>query len=172
MKQAWSLSKLFLLCFHKFWLTKRKVNFFLFYWGLVLYVIDTNILWYQWLFCSFLGHPLALNGHLPHSFLTSTEIHIYNIQRNIPTQDVNQGITVTKCKMHLQHLKRIPPTIPKDLNDDHETYTVSKNQPNKNNYHSLLCLLPMQRNQRNLHLSSSIVDLLSSPSATANLHFI
>ena len=74
--------------------------------------------------------------------------------------------------MHVQHLKGIPPTIPKDLNDDHETCTVSKKQANKKYDHSLLCLLPMQRNQRNPYLPSSIADLLSLPSATANLHFI
>lgn len=33
--------------------------------------------------------------------------------------------------MHIQHLKGIPQTIPKDHTDDHETCTVSKKQTNK-----------------------------------------
>ena len=67
--------------------------------------------------------------------------------------------------MHVQHQKGISQTIPKDPIDDHKTHIVRR----KKYYYSLLCLLPLQRNP---HLPSATVGLLSSPSATANLHTI
>ena len=54
--------------------------------------------------------------------------------------------------MHLQPQKGIPPAIPKDPIDDHETY---------------LCPRTLQKNP---HLSSTTADLLRSPSAIANLY--
>ena len=47
---------------------------------------------------------------------------------------------------------------------------IEKPKKKKNTqYHSLLCLLPLQRN---LHLLSATVGLLSLPSADVNLHII
>lgn len=69
--------------------------------------------------------------------------------------------------MHIQQLKGIPQTIPKDHTDDHETCTVSKKQTNKQKTLSFPSL-PTTTAKK----PSVTVDLLSSPSATANLHFI
>ena len=59
----------------------------------------------------------------------------------------------------------MPPTIPKDTIYGYKTYTVRK----RNQQHSLLCVLPLQRNP---HLPSATAGLLSSSSATVNLHAI
>ena len=72
--------------------------------------------------------------------------------------------------MHIQHLKGIPQTIPKDHTDDHETCTVSKKQTNKQKTLSFPSL-PTTTAKKPIPTSVT-VDLLSSPSATANLHFI
>ena len=52
-------------------------------------------------------------------------------------------------KTHILHQKGIPPTIPEDPINDHETETLSKKL-----YHFLLLLLPLQRNPHP-HLSSA-----------------
>ena len=66
--------------------------------------------------------------------------------------------------MQVQYQKGIPPTIPKNPVDDHNTCTVTKKI--HKDYHFLLCLLLLQRNQ---HLSSATVGFLSLSSVTANL---
>ena len=63
--------------------------------------------------------------------------------------------------MYALHQKRIPKTIPNDPIDDPAT--------KKNQYYSLLRLLPLQRNQ---YLPSATAGLLSWISATGNLHHI
>ena len=59
--------------------------------------------------------------------------------------------------MPKQHQRVSPTTIPKDPIDDHKKYTLRKRKKNKRKeqrlYHSLRCLLSLQRNQ---HLPSTL----------------
>ena len=69
-------------------------------------------------------------------------------------------------EMQVQHQKWITPTISKDPVDDHNTYTEKKNTYT---HYSLLYLQLLQRNQ---HLPSPNVGLLSPLSVTANLRSV
>ena len=70
-----------------------------------------------------------------------------------------------------QQQKGIPPTIPKDPTDDHETNWV-KNTVKNTCYHSFFFLLLLKRLHRNPYLPSVTVGPLNRLSATVKLHTI